>query len=126
MLEYSQLINKLMNIGLILNLLLGLNLFLFFLFYTQEKFKKIEKEIKENLERLSIEIKNLNESLYFGIYKISAEKLKSDIKTKEIKEKEILELYNNGISTEIISQKLNIPLPEVEFIIKVNKLKENL
>jgi hypothetical protein len=124
--EYSNLINKLINIGLILNLLLGLNLFLFFLFYTQEKFKKFEKEIKEKLDSLNLEIKNLNESLYFGIYKISAEKLQSDIKAKELKEKEILELYNNGISIENISQKLNIPLPEVEFIIKVNKLKNNL
>jgi ATP/maltotriose-dependent transcriptional regulator MalT len=124
--EYSNLINKLINIGLILNLLLGLNLFLFFLFYTQEKFKKFEKEIKEKLDSLNLEIKNLNESLYFGIYKISAEKLQSDIKAKELKEKEILELYNNGISIENISQKLNIPLPEVEFIIKINKLKNNL
>jgi len=124
--EYSNLINKLINIGLILNLLLGLNLFLFFLFYTQEKFKKFEKEIKEKLDSLNLGIKNLNESLYFGIYKISAEKLQSDIKAKELKEKEILELYNNGISIENISQKLNIPLPEVEFIIKVNKLKNNL
>jgi hypothetical protein len=124
--EYSNLINKLINIGLILNLLLGLNLFLFFLFYTQEKFKKFEKEIKEKLDSLNLEIKNLNESLYFGIYKISAEKLQSDIKAKELKEKGILELYNNGISIENISQKLNIPLPEVEFIIKVNKLKNNL
>jgi ATP/maltotriose-dependent transcriptional regulator MalT len=96
------------------------------LFYTQKKFKKFEKEIKEKLDSLNLEIKNLNESLYFGIYKISAAKLQSDIKAKELKEKEILELYNNGISIENISQKLNIPLPEVEFIIKVNKLKNNL
>lgn len=123
--EYS-IISKISYIEFILVCLLALNFLLFFLFYSQEKLKKIEKEINRMFNDINISMKEIIENLYFVMNKIGIDKFNLEKEIEKMKEEKILELHKNGLSYNEISQKLNVSPSLVEFVIKINKFKKTI
>jgi chromosome segregation ATPase len=73
--------------------------------------KKIEQNLAELEERIDQKIAKIEESL------------KPTIRKEGSKEKRILKLYKEGLSIEEIANRERIPHGEVEFILKMSKLR---
>jgi len=98
----------------------------------EEIYQEIERSVYDMVQPLSIALKqmqnNINEidaqiesrisSLESGVKQIS---IPSSIHGND--DEKIISLFKQGVSLETISKELHISKPEVEFVLKINKIK---
>ncbi len=76
------------------------------------------RQLQENLELMSSEINSRVTSLENGVKQFS---IPTSINGND--DEKVIALYKQGITLETISKELNISQPEVDFVLKINKLK---
>ncbi|MFA6195866.1 MAG: hypothetical protein WC656_04405 [Sulfurimonas sp.] len=97
-----------------------------------EIYQEIERSVYDMTQPLSIGIKNLEEALYMLDSQIDARisSLENGVKQFSIPasihandDDKIISLFKQGVSLETISKELHLSQPEVEFVLKINKIK---
>lgn len=97
-----------------------------------EIYQEIERSVYDMTQPLSIGIKNLEETIYMLDSQIDARisSLENGVKQFSIPasihandDDKIISLFKQGISLETISKELHLSQPEVEFVLKINKIK---
>ena len=76
------------------------------------------KQIQNNLNTIEVEIESRISQLESGVKQIS---IPSSIHGND--DEKIISLFKQGVSIETISRELHISKPEVEFVLKINKIK---
>ncbi len=76
------------------------------------------KQIQNNISSIEVEIESRMSQLESGVKQIS---IPSSIHGND--DEKIISLYKQGISEDSISKELHISKPEVEFVLKINKIK---
>lgn len=76
------------------------------------------KQIQNNIDSIEVEIESRMAQLESGVKQIS---IPSSIHGND--DEKIISLYKQGISVDAISKELHISKPEVEFVLKINKIK---
>ena len=76
------------------------------------------KQLQENISTIDSEINSRISSLESGVKQIS---IPSSVHGND--DEKILSLFKQGVSLETISKELHISQPEVEFVLKINKIK---
>lgn len=97
-----------------------------------EIYQEIERSVYDMIQPLSIGLKQVKETLYTIDAQIDSRitSLESGVKQISIPssihgndDEKIISLYKQGVSLETISKELHISKPEVEFVLKINKIK---
>jgi len=98
----------------------------------EEIYAEIERSVYDMVHPLSMSFKNLQEQISSIDSHIESRvtSLENGVKQFSIPnsvngndDEKIVSLYKQGITLETISKELNISQPEVEFVLKINKLK---
>jgi len=76
------------------------------------------KQMQNNIESIEVEIDSRMSQLESGVKQIS---IPSSIHAND--DEKIISLYKQGIDIETISKELHLSQPEVEFVLKINKIK---
>jgi DNA-binding transcriptional regulator GbsR (MarR family) len=76
------------------------------------------KQIQNNLETIEVEIESRIAQLESGVKQIS---IPSSIHGND--DEKIISLFKQGVSIDTIAKELHISKPEVEFVLKINKIK---
>ena len=76
------------------------------------------KQLQDNLTTIDAEIGNRIAQLESGVKQIS---IPTSVHGND--DEKILSLFKQGVSLETISKELHISQPEVEFVLKINKIK---
>lgn len=76
------------------------------------------KQLQENINAIDVEITNRIVELESGVKQIS---IPSSVHGND--DAKILSLFQQGVSIETISKELHLSQPEVEFVLKINKIK---
>jgi len=76
------------------------------------------KQLQNNIESIESEIESRIAHLESGVKQIS---IPSSIHGND--DEKIISLFQQGVSIETISKELHISKPEVEFVLKINKIK---
>lgn len=76
------------------------------------------KQLQENLQIIDTQIDSRISALENGVKQIS---IPTSIHGND--DEKIISLYKRGVSLESISRELHISKPEVEFVLKINKIK---
>jgi len=76
------------------------------------------KQIQNNISSIEVEIESRMTQLESGVKQIS---IPSSVHGND--DEKIISLYKQGISEDSISKELHISKPEVEFVLKINKIK---
>jgi hypothetical protein len=76
------------------------------------------KRMQENLQHLDAQIDSRISSLESGVKQIS---IPSSVHGND--DEKIISLFKQGVSLDTISKELHISKPEVEFVLKINKIK---
>lgn len=76
------------------------------------------KQLQENINAIDVEITNRIVQLESGVKQIS---VPSSVHGND--DTKILSLFQQGVSIETISKELHLSQPEVEFVLKINKIK---
>lgn len=76
------------------------------------------KQLQENINAIEVEIDSRVSSLENGVKQIS---IPSSIHGND--DTKIISLFKQGVSLDTISKELHISKPEVEFVLKINKIK---
>ena len=76
------------------------------------------KQLQENINAIDIEVRNRITQLESGVKQIS---IPTSVHGND--DEKILSLFKQGVSLETISKELHISQPEVEFVLKINKIK---
>ncbi|WP_207562278.1 hypothetical protein [Sulfurimonas aquatica] len=76
------------------------------------------KQLQENINAIDVEIGSRITQLESGVKQIS---IPSSIHGND--DEKIISLFKQGVSVETISKELHISKPEVEFVLKINKIK---
>ena len=76
------------------------------------------KQLQENINAIDVEIGNRMAALESGVKQIS---IPTSVHGND--DEKILSLFKQGVSVETISRELHISQPEVEFVLKINKIK---
>ena len=76
------------------------------------------KQLQENISAIEVEIDSRVSSLENGVKQIS---IPSSIHGND--DTKIISLFKQGVSLDTISKELHISKPEVEFVLKINKIK---
>jgi len=76
------------------------------------------KQLQDNLNAIDVEMTNRISQLESGVKQIS---IPTSIHGND--DEKILSLFKQGVSLETISKELHISQPEVEFVLKINKIK---
>jgi len=76
------------------------------------------KQMQENLHSVDTQINSRVSSIETGVKQIS---IPSSIHGND--DEKIISLFKQGVSLDTISKELNISKPEVEFVLKINKIK---
>ena len=76
------------------------------------------QEIQKNVESIELEIESRIAQLESGVKQIS---IPSSVHGHD--DEKIISLYQQGISIDTIAKELHISQPEVEFVLKINKIK---
>jgi len=122
------------------------------LFYMKQKLSKTQENITENSQRMNDEMiyEEIERSVYDMVQPLSLglRQLQDNINSIEVEvnarvsqlesgvkqisiplsvhgndDEKIISLFKQGVSLETISKELHISKPEVEFVLKINKLK---
>ncbi|MEN4052538.1 MULTISPECIES: hypothetical protein [Sulfurimonas] len=76
------------------------------------------KQIQNNIESIEVEIESRIAQLESGVKQIS---IPSSIHGND--DEKIISLFQQGVSIDTIAKELHISKPEVEFVLKINKIK---
>ena len=76
------------------------------------------RQMQENINAIDAQIESRISSLENGIKQIS---IPSSVQAND--DQKIISLFKQGVSIETISKELHLSKPEVEFILKINKIK---
>ena len=76
------------------------------------------KQIQNNIETIELEIESRIAQLESGVKQIS---IPSSIHGND--DEKIISLFKQGVSIDTIAKELHISKPEVEFVLKINKIK---
>lgn len=76
------------------------------------------KQLQDNVNAIDTEVANRIAQLESGVKQIS---IPTSIHGND--DEKILSLFKQGVSVETISKELHISKPEVEFVLKINKIK---
>ncbi len=76
------------------------------------------KQLQQNINAIEIEIDSRVSSLESGVKQIS---IPSSIHGND--DEKIISLFKQGVTLDTISKELHISKPEVEFVLKINKIK---
>jgi len=76
------------------------------------------KQLQENITTIDVEIGNRMAQIESGVKQIS---IPSSIHGND--DEKIMSLFKQGVSVDTISKELHISKPEVEFVLKINKIK---
>ena len=76
------------------------------------------KQMQNNIESIEVEIDSRMSQLESGVKQIS---IPSSIHAND--DEKIISLYKQGIDIDTISKELHLSQPEVEFVLKINKIK---
>ncbi|MEA2072708.1 MAG: hypothetical protein U9O86_03910 [Campylobacterota bacterium] len=76
------------------------------------------KQLQDNVNAIDVEVANRIAQLESGVKQIS---IPTSIHGND--DEKILSLFKQGVSVETISKELHISKPEVEFVLKINKIK---
>jgi hypothetical protein len=76
------------------------------------------KRVQESLQAIDVQIDNRISSLENGVKQIS---IPASVHGND--DQKIISLYKQGVSLDTISKELHISKPEVEFVLKINKIK---
>lgn len=76
------------------------------------------RQMQENINDIDAQIESRISSLETGIKHIS---IPSSVQAND--DQKIISLFKQGVSIETISKELHLSKPEVEFILKINKIK---
>ena len=76
------------------------------------------KELQENINSIEVEVNARVTQLESGVKQISI-----PLSVHGNDDEKIISLYKQGVTLETISKELHISKPEVEFVLKINKLK---
>lgn len=76
------------------------------------------KQLQENINAIEVEIESRISHLENGVKQIS---IPSSIHGND--DEKIISLFKQGISLDTIAKELHISKPEVEFVLKINKIK---
>ena len=76
------------------------------------------KQLQDNINAIDAEIANRIAQLESGVKQIS---IPNSVHGND--DEKILSLFKQGVSIETISKELHISQPEVEFVLKINKIK---
>ena len=76
------------------------------------------KQMQNNIESIELEIDARISQLESGVRQIS---IPSSLHAND--DEKIISLYKQGVAIEIISKELHLAQPEVEFVLKINKIK---
>lgn len=98
----------------------------------EEIYQEIERSVYDMIQPLSIGLKRMQEDVQKIDAQIDARISSVESGVKQISipssihgndDEKILSLYKQGISLDTISKELHISKPEVEFVLKINKIK---
>ena len=98
----------------------------------KEIYEEIERSVYDMVQPLSLGFKQLQENIIAIDSQIESRvsSIENGVKHFSIPnsvngndDEKIISLYKQGITLETISKELNISQPEVEFVLKINKLK---
>lgn len=98
----------------------------------EEVYQEVERTVYDMVKPLATSIKRLEESLLMieGHIESRLSSLENGVKQISIPasihgndDEKIISLYKQGISLETISKELHISKAEVEFVLKINKIK---
>ncbi len=76
------------------------------------------KQIQEQVQSIDVQLDSRISSLESGVKQIS---IPSSIHAND--DEKIISLFKQGVSLETISKELHLSKPEVEFVLKINKIK---
>ena len=76
------------------------------------------KQMQENINEIDAQIESRISSLESGVKQIS---IPSAVHAND--DEKIISLFKQGVSLETISKELHLSKPEVEFVLKINKIK---
>ncbi len=76
------------------------------------------RQLQENLAQIDSQINSRVESLENGVKQFS---IPTSINGND--DEKVISLYKQGVTLETISKELNLSQPEVDFVLKINKLK---
>ncbi len=76
------------------------------------------QQLQENINAIDSELSNRISHIESGVKQIS---IPTSIHGND--DEKVLSLFKQGVSVETISKELNISQPEVEFVLKINKIK---
>ena len=85
---------------------------------TMQPFTQALQQLQHNINTIEQEYENRLSLLESGVKQIS---MPSSIHGND--DEKIISLYKQGVSIETISKELHISKPEVEFVLKINKIK---
>jgi len=95
-------------------------------------YEEIERSVYDMVQPLSLGLKQLQDNINSIEMEVNARvtQLESGVKQISIPlsvhgndDEKIISLFKQGVSVETISKELHISKPEVEFVLKINKLK---
>jgi uncharacterized protein YoxC len=76
------------------------------------------KQLQDNINAIEIEVNNRVAHIESGVKQISI-----PLSVHGNDDEKIISLFKQGVSLETISKELHISKPEVEFVLKINKIK---
>ena len=76
------------------------------------------KQLQENINAIDVDMSNRITQLESGVKQIS---IPTSVHGND--DEKIMSLFKQGVSVETISKELHISQPEVEFVLKINKIK---
>ena len=76
------------------------------------------KQMQNNIESIELEIDSRISQLESGVKQIS---IPSSLHAND--DDKIISLYKQGVDIEVISKELHLAQPEVEFVLKINKIR---
>lgn len=97
-----------------------------------EIYQEIERSVYDMVQPLSIGLKQLQENVNLMDSEIGSRIAQIESGVKQISiptsvhgndDEKIISLFKQGVSIETISKELHISKPEVEFVLKINKIK---
>jgi len=98
----------------------------------EEIYQEIERSVYDMLQPLSVNVKQLHERLHNLDMEIDARIASVESGVKQISipssihgndDEKVISLYKQGVSLDTISKELHISKPEVEFVLKINKIR---
>jgi uncharacterized protein YoxC len=98
----------------------------------EEIYQEVERTVYDMVQPLSLGLKKMQENLQAIDSQINARLSSIETGVKQISipssvhgndDEKIISLFKQGISLDTISKELHISKPEVEFVLKINKIK---